>query len=273
MECWFAVFGPPVQLISDQEQSMVSHEAGRELERFQIERVPKGSTSGQAGKQNTGTGLVERHIGLLELTMKKVAAELDRQGIAIQPHELSRECAMSHNMSLNYGGATPSMAVFGVLPRPFYQEDGNGIMALAGALQTDITPFERALRIRQTALSMVQMAVAEDRVARANRSRPHQLKLEELIPGTTLVDYYRETQGDVGWRGPAELLKVNRSEGNAILSYQGRPTMSKLQETDLNYLRASVEKLSPYKVVTVGGSWNGKKALPRGGKRLPPPSH
>ena len=112
MECWFAVFGPPVQLISDQEQSMVSHEAGRELERFQIERVPKGSTSGQAGKQNTGTGLVERHIGLLELTMKKVAAELDRQGIAIQPHELSRECAMSHNMSLNYGGATPSMAVF-----------------------------------------------------------------------------------------------------------------------------------------------------------------
>ncbi|CAE7220811.1 unnamed protein product, partial [Symbiodinium sp. CCMP2456] len=269
MECWIAVFGPPFQLISDQEQSVMSHEAGRELERLQIERVPKGTTAGQAGKQHTGTGLVERHICLLELTMKKVEAELDRQGIAIQPHELARECAMSHNMSLNYGGATPSMAVFGVLPRPFYQEDGNSIMALSGALQTDVTPFERALRIRQTALSMVQAAVAEDRVARANRSRPHQLKLDELIPGTTLVDYYREVQGDVGWRGPAELLKLNRAEGNAILSYQGRPylvslrhirphqagvfvTMSGVQEQDLVYLRTLVNQLSPYKVVTVG---------------------
>ena len=118
MECWISVFGPPAQLVSDQEQSIMSHEAGRELERLQIERVPKGTTSGEAGKQHTGTGLVERHIGLLELTMKKVEAELDRQGISILPHELAKECAMSHNMSLNYGGATPSMAVFGVLPRP-----------------------------------------------------------------------------------------------------------------------------------------------------------
>ena len=269
MECWIAVFGPPVQLISDQEQSIMSHEAGRELERLQIERVPKGTTAGQAGKQHTGTGLVERHIGLLELTMKKVEAELDRQGIGIQPHELARECAMSHNMSLNYGGATPSMAVFGVLPRPFYQEDGNSVIALSGALQTDITPFERALRIRQVSLSMVQAAIAEDRVARANRSRPHQLKLDELIPGTTLVDYYREVQGDVGWRGPAELLKLNRHEGNAILSYQGRPylvslrhirphqagvfvTMTGVQEGDLVYLRALVKQISPYKAITVG---------------------
>ena len=178
---------------------------------------------------------------------------------------------MSHNMSLNYGGATPSMAVFGVLPRPFYQEDHQGVVALSGALQTDITPFERALRIRQTALSMVQAAVAEDRVARANRSRPHQLKLDEMIPGTTKVDYYREVQGqgDVGWRGPAELLKVNRQEGNAILSYQGRPylvslrdirphqagvfiTLSGVQENDFNFLRNLVEQLSPYKAVTVG---------------------
>ena len=269
MECWIAVFGPPMQLISDQEQSIMSHEAGRELERLQIERIPKGTTAGEAGKQHTGTGLVERHIGLLELTMKKVEAELDRQGISILPHELARECAMSHNMSLNYGGATPSMAVFGVLPRPFYQEDHQGVMALSGALQTDITPFERALRIRQTALSMVQMAVAEDRVARANRSRPHQLKLDELVPGTTMVDYYREVHGDVGWRGPAELLKVNRSEGNAVLSYQGRPylvslrhirphqagvfvTMSGIQEQSFAYLQKLVEQLSPYKTVIVG---------------------
>ena len=269
VEHWFTVYGAPMQLVMDQETGMMSHEAGRELERFGIERVPKGTTAGEAGKQHTGTGLVERHVGLLELTMQKLEAELDRQGISISPHELAKECAMAHNQSLNYNGATPSMAVFGVLPRPFYQEDNESVMAVAGALQTDITPFDRALRIRQTSLSMVQRAVAEDRVARANRSRPHQLRLGELVPGTTLVDHYREVNGDIGWRGPAELLKVSREEGTAILSYQGRPylvslrhirphqagvfvTLSQVQEGDFNYLRCLVEKISLYKVMTVG---------------------
>ena len=269
VEHWFTVFGAPMQLVMDQETGMMSHEAGKELERFSIERVPKGTTSGEAGKQHTGTGLIERHIGLMQLTMHKLEAELDRQGIAIKPHELARESAMAQNQSLNYDGATPSMAVFGVLPRPFYQEDSNNIVAVAGALQTDITPFERALRIRQMSLSTVQKAIAEDRVARANRTRTHQLRLEEMVPGTTMVDYYREVNGDVGWRGPAELLKLNKAEGSAILSYQGRPylvslrhirphqagvfvTLNTNQEDDLKKLRILVEKLSPYKMVMVG---------------------
>ncbi|CAE7589766.1 unnamed protein product, partial [Symbiodinium microadriaticum] len=161
------------------------------------------------------------------------------------------------------------MCVFGVIPRPFYQDDGSGITAVVGALQTDVTPFEKAIRIRQMALSMVQRAVAEDRIARANRTRTHQLKLGEMVPGVTRVDFHRETQGDVGWRGPAELLKINSEEGTAILSYQGRPylvslrhirahqagvfvVLSKDQLGDLTELMHLTEKLSPYKVVTIG---------------------
>ena len=158
LDAWFTVFGPPHQLVLDQESSLMSHAAGRELERFSIERIPKGTTSGAAGKQHTGTGLAERHVSLLEITMLKLSAELDRQGLRLTPGELAKESAMSHNQTLNYNGATLSMAVFGVLPRPFYQEDGNHITAVAGALQTDITPFEKALRIRQLSLSMVQRA-------------------------------------------------------------------------------------------------------------------
>ena len=179
----------------------------RSLNGSPLSECRRGTTSGDAGKQRTGTGLIERHVGLMQLTMHKSDAELDRQGIKIMPHELARESAMAQNQSLNYDGATPSMAVFGVLPRPFYQEDSSSIMSVAGALQTDITPFERALRIRQMALSMVQKAIVEDRVARANRTRTHQLRLDEMIPGTTVVDYYREVNGDIGWRGPAEIAQ------------------------------------------------------------------
>ena len=44
-EIWFVIFGPPYQLVMDQETSLMSHEAGRELERFLVERVPKGTTA------------------------------------------------------------------------------------------------------------------------------------------------------------------------------------------------------------------------------------
>ena len=268
-EIWFVIFGAPYQLVLDQESSLMSHEAGKELERFSVERVPKGATAGAAAQQHTGTGLVERHVGLTEITMMKLSAEMDRQGIVLSTDTLARESVMSHNMSLNYGGATPSMAVFGIIPRPFYQDDSTGITAVTGALQTDVTPFEKALRIRQMSLSMVQRAVAEDRIARANRTRTQQLALEELIPGVTRVDFHRETQGDLGWRGPAELLKVNKDEGTAILSYQGRPYLVSLrhirphqagvfvtftdgQEAVFLELQQIVEKLTPYKTVTIG---------------------
>ena len=205
----------------------------------------------------------------MQLTMAKLEAEMDRQGIQLKPPELAKESAIAHNQTLNYGGATPCMAVYGVLPRPFYQEDQTNIVAISGALQTDITPFERALRIRQMALSMVHQAVAEDRIARANRTRPHQLNVGELVPGTTKVDFHREVQGDVGWRGPAELLKLDTAEGTAILSYQGRPylvslrhirphqagvflTLTSDQMEAFQGLRNIVERQSPYKVTTVG---------------------
>ena len=59
--------------------------------------------------------------------------------------------------------------------------------------------------------------------ARANRSRPHHSF------GSVSCDYYREVNGDVGWRGPAELLKISRDEGTAIIAYQGCPYLVSLR--------------------------------------------
>ena len=269
LKWWFTIYGPPAQLVLDQESSLMSHQAGKELERFGIERVPKGTTAGPAAAQHTGTGLAERHIGLIEITMAKLEAELDRQGIAIEIDDLCREAATAQNSSLNYGGATPAMCVFGILPRPYFQDDADHVTAITGALQTDVTPFERAIRVRQLALSMVHQAIAEDRVARANKTRPQQLRLGELKPSVSLIDFYREYQGDVGWRGPAELLRLSQTEGTAIISYQGRPylvslrrirphaarvfvTLNQSQKDDFQWFKKVLETLSPYKAVTIG---------------------
>ena len=55
MDQWFVLYGPPMQLVMDQESSMMSHEAATELERFGIERVPKGTSTGTSAQQHTGT--------------------------------------------------------------------------------------------------------------------------------------------------------------------------------------------------------------------------
>ena len=129
LKSWIYLFGPPTRIVMDQQVSLMFHESGVEFERFNITRVPKGTTSGHAAAQHTGTGLVERHVQLLKMTMLKLQAEMTRQGITLEESEIAGESAMAHNITLNYGGVTPAMCVFGTLPRGFYEADGKGIMS------------------------------------------------------------------------------------------------------------------------------------------------
>ena len=271
LKSWIYLFGPPTRIVMDQQVSLMSHESGVEFERFNITRVPKGTTSGHAAAQHTGTGLVERHVQLIKMTMLKLQAEMTRQGITLEESEIAGESAMAHNITLNYGGVTPAMCVFGTLPRGFYEADGKGIMSTTGALQTDLSVFERALRIRQAALAQCHQAIIEDRVARAARSRPRQLEAHDLVAGTSEVEFHREVQGETGgWRGPALLLRLDSEEGTAVIQYQGRPYLVSIRhirpykgifmittqeatvEHSLLRLLKYVEQLSQYKVHYVG---------------------
>eukprot|EP00435_Cladocopium_sp_Y103_P007244 s1993_g2.t1 len=275
LQNWIQFFGPPARLVLDQQASLVSHESGAEFERMSIIRCPRGTTQGHGSEQHTGTGLVERHVQLMKLTMMKLKAELQRQGMNAEPSEVGMESALAHNQTLNFGGATPSMNVFGILPRGFYDPETPGLLSTAGSLQKDVTVFECAMRIRQTALAQTHQAIIEDRVARANRHRPHQLETDQLTAGVSEVEYYREVAGDPGWRGPALLLRLDQDEGVAVIQYQGKPYLVALRhirpyhgmfhfemvndpvEYELNNLMKYVEHLSEYKAYVIG--WIQKK--------------
>ena len=270
LDLWIYTFGPPSKMVMDQQVSLMGHEAGGEFERLNIERCPRGTTAGHGSEQHTGTGIVERHVQLIKMTMYKLRAELQRQGLDPTKEELAQESAMAHNITLNYKGVTPSMAVFGTLPRGFYEVESDAILNSTGALQTDITVFERAIRIRQTALAQAQQAVVEDRVARASKTRPHQLDLSTLTAGTSEVEFYREVKNDPGWRGHALLLRLDADEGVAIIQYQGKPYLVSLRfirpykgiymvevqkpEVDetVSNLMKYVEAMSDYKVYIYG---------------------
>ena len=267
---WIQYFGPPSRVVLDQQSSLMGYETGGEFERLNIARCPRGTTQGHGANQHTGTGIVERHIQLIKLTMWKLRAELERQGLSPDPAELCQEAAMAHNQTLNYGGVTPCMSVFGVLPRGFYNPENPGVMSVVGSLQTDVTVFERAMRIRQTALATTHQSIIEDRVARANRTRPHQANVGEMVAGTSEVEFFREVQGDPGWRGPALLLRLDQDEGVAVIQYQGKPYLVSLRhirpyrgiylveipnknvEQSLFQLMQFVEGLSDYKINIFG---------------------
>ena len=156
------------------------------------------------------------------------------------------------------------MAVFGVIPRSFYEFETANLTAVNGAADRDLTVFETAMRLRQIALNAVQQAIQEDRLARASHTRPHQLDLSQLVPGTTTVDLHR----DGTWRGPAVLLEVDQSEGTAIIKYQGKPYLVSLRfirpsqgifynidtqvGTGLYKLMRMTEAMQPYKQQVLG---------------------
>ena len=271
MQLWFRHFGPCRRIVCDQEGSLMSQEAAPEFDRLGIERVPMGTTSGAAGKKHTGTGMVERHIGLLKMTMSKCSTEAARFSITPELEELAAEAAMAHNMTLNIGGYSPAMMVFGILPRGYL--DVEDVPLSVASADTDQSVFERAVRLRQIALQAAQASILEDRIVRAGRTRPEKLDIFGLIAGSTQVEIFRD-DGHYGWRGPALLLKINDADGTCIVEYQGRPYLMSLRhirvyrgsffshchadnieeicEEDLLDLQRMVEKQDPYKLHTIG---------------------
>ena len=187
----------------------MSEDAGADFDRLGIIRRPKGSDP--HGAKHTGTGLVERHVGLSKVALLKMEAELKRQGLEVTKEEMAAECGMSQNMILSYGGYTPAQAVLGANPRTLYEIEDSAITSVMGAKETNPGVFGHALRLRMIASTAIQRSIMEDRLARAQHVRPQQHDIKDFIPRVTAVDLYRQPaqKGESGWRGPADLLDIN----------------------------------------------------------------
>ena len=267
---WLKFFGPPRQIVADQESSLMTQEAGAEMDRLGISRRPKGTTSGKEGKKHTGTGLVEKHIDLTKNCMNKIREEAQRYSISVEKEELLSESLMAQNSTLNYGGYTPAMCVFGILPRGFMNVDEISL-DVEGSDPTTST-FERAARLRQISLSAAQSAIIEDRIVRAGRTRPQHVDTTSMVPGTTQVEIFREDPANTGhgWRGPAKLLEIDEDNGTVIVKFQGRPYLMSIrhirpfrghfflldehtqQEEAMRRLQQLAEQCTPYRYHGVG---------------------
>ena len=55
-------------------------------------------------------------------------------------------------------------------------------------------------------------------MARASHAKSSRVKTEDLVPGSTEVEIYRDS-----WKGPAALLEIDEDEGAAVVKHQGKP--------------------------------------------------
>ena len=97
LQNWLRFFGPMGTLVSDQESCLMSHEAAAEFERLTIHRQPTGTTRGGAQGQHTTTGVVEKHTDLAKITMMKLRAEAERQGMDIDMQDIAAEASFAQN--------------------------------------------------------------------------------------------------------------------------------------------------------------------------------
>ena len=226
---WLRVFGPPQSIVSDQEGGLCSHLATRLLDSMGITRV----LVGQGGA--TTKAVVERHIALCKYTMLKLESSARKDGLEVSHSEICQESCMSQNLLLDFNGATPQQAVIGT-HRDYTSIENQNLDSITGSLQQRPDAVESLVRLRMLAKQAILQGIVEDRFTQASKIKQHAHPVELLLPGQ-IVDVWRQPtrKDEHGWRGPAEILSIERRAGSAIVRYQGQPLIA-----PLNYLRKHV---------------------------------
>ena len=143
---------------------------------------------------------------------------------------------MAQNLMLDFNGMTPQQALTGQ-QKDLYNFESNTLDAYTGALAEKPDILESMMRFRLLAKQAILQGIVEDRFTQASRIRQHSHSQELLMPGT-IVDVWKTTnryKDEHGWKGPAEILSIERRAGSAIVKHQGVPFI-----VPLHYLRKHV---------------------------------
>ena len=225
LQVWIRFFGPPVNFTVDQEGALASTECAMMCDRFNTRRILAGSDPqrGKIGGKHTKTGLAERHIALLKLTILKTWADILSQGLSVTKRDAISESGMAHNALLSFQGVTPNQGVLGVSIKDYFELDNDSCDAGGGPIDV-ADASDIATRVRLASKTSTLQAIAEYRLAAAHNTKSQQLDLSQYESGQ-MIDIYRSPhKKDLpGWRGPAVLLDIDDEDCVATVRWQGQP--------------------------------------------------
>jgi len=116
-QCWFRLFGPPTEIVTDQEGAMTSESAMAWAEHWHcaLRFVPKGSHA----------HTVERHHEILRDTLHKVEDQCKLEGLVVNKEHVLSEATFAKNAFVQVQGQSPYTAVLGRTPNLLLEVEGN----------------------------------------------------------------------------------------------------------------------------------------------------
>ena len=193
---------------------------------------------------STTKGLVERHIAPTKTAMLKLHKQCRDEGLEVSYSDICYEACMAQNQMLEYAGGTPQLALTGQ-HQVGHTPDSETLSQITGALESRPECIETLYRTRLLAKQAIIQSLIQERLAKAATMKQHIHQPQTLLPGT-VCDIWRQPdrKDEDGWRGPAEIISIERQAGSAIVKHQGQPLIVPLHHIRKHVLQGYFHKLA-----------------------------
>jgi len=219
---WVRPYGPPLTIESDQESGLVCDEAKMYFSRLGTELKIKGV--------DAHAKMAERHHDLLRTMYLRIVAQAQEEGIEAPKDLLLTAALTAKNSLLTVGSSTPLASTLGQQP-PLLPDIDQPPSALDDS-HTGPDGYSRGRhRIREIATQSCVEASAVKRMQEAANSKTRPCaQAKDLAPGQEIEFFRKPAQKDTqGWRGPAELCKLD-DDGTCHIKWQGTTLTCRLQD-------------------------------------------
>ena len=196
---WIRRFGPPSRLRSDKEGALSSEQFAAYCEKLNItlELVT-------AGEHHGFLGPLDRRVKIIRLHAPILLDLLAEECLSIEHADLSAELELDLNTGLSYSGITPYQCLYGMNPRPVFNDEFEGLSAYS-----DVEPFYEMQQIRLKSTQAFQQALLRYRVQKSTTARPRKDNQQTYKVGDIIDIYRRPKHRDLqGWRGPATIIQL-----------------------------------------------------------------
>ena len=192
---WFAIFGAPLKILSDNGGEFQNEKVRRMAERWNVKLL---ATAAESPWSN---GLCEKTVGILKESLRKMRDD-EEVDLAIA----LRWVVSARNCLVNNGGFSPNQLVFGknpFLPNLMGEESSSPASREKGLEEGIVRDTLNAMhKARETFIK--NESCNKIRIALNKKVREH--KFEEAVVGDE-VFYKRENENE--WRGPAKVVGVS----------------------------------------------------------------
>ena len=194
LDGWFAIFGAPVKIFSDNGGEFQNEKVRKMAEKWNVKMLAT------AAESPWSSGLCEKTVGILKESLRKM-----RDNEEVDLGTALRWVVSARNSLTNNGGFSPNQLVFGKnpsLPNLMGEEGSSPASREEGSEENIVREALNAMH-KAREVFIKNESCNKIRIALNKRVREH--KLETAVVGDE-VFYKRENERE--WRGPAKVVGV-----------------------------------------------------------------